>query len=194
MALVHGIDVVGPQPDADGWYKNTTGVRPKGEVTEIKWKCGITEARRPGQEVDWRLGVYEHYEVTAYRLAKPVFVEPRYWPKSRITEPLTLPTDSKLRKELPVYSGVNQYFPLALAYLARISKKGNDQHNPGQPLGWAKEKSTDHLDCCQRHLTDAGKIDPTDNTRETGKLAWRSLAALQMELEAAQARGENIWD
>src|SRR5688572_8546255 len=65
-----------------------------------------------------------------------------------------LTTDSKARKDTPIYSGVRRYFPLALAAISRVSKKGNDKHNPGQPLHWAREKSGDHLDCVDRHLTD----------------------------------------
>ncbi len=48
-----------------------------------------------------------------------------------------LPTDSDERKEIPIFSGVMNYFPLALAAVARHSKRGNDKHNPGQPLHWS---------------------------------------------------------
>jgi len=98
---------------------------------------------------------------------------------------LPLPTDAKERKATPIYSGVVKYFPLALAEVARVSKAGNDQHNPGQPLHWDKTKSTDHLDCVQRHLIEAGSVD-TDKMRHTAKMAWRALAALEMELENTQ--------
>ena len=40
-----------------------------------------------------------------------------------------LPTDAKERKNLPIASGVLDYFPKALAEVARVSKVGNDQHN-----------------------------------------------------------------
>lgn len=93
-----------------------------------------------------------------------------------------LPTDPKERKDTPIFSGVLKYFPLALAEIARASKAGNDQHNPGQPLHWDKSKSTDHADCIIRHLIDAGSLD-TDGIRHSAKCAWRSLALLQMELE-----------
>ena len=94
-----------------------------------------------------------------------------------------LPTDPKERKATPIYSGVVKYFPLALAEVARVSKAGNDQHNPGEPLHWDKSKSTDHLDCIMRHIADAGTMD-SDGQRHTAKVAWRALAALEMELEA----------
>lgn len=95
---------------------------------------------------------------------------------------MSLPTDAKERKATPIYSGVVKYFPLALAEVSRVSKAGNDQHNPGQPLHWAKEKSTDHHDCIMRHLMESGAID-SDGQRHSAKLAWRALAALEMELE-----------
>src|SRR6185369_5985140 len=74
------------------------------------------------------------------------------------------------------------YFTSALAEVARVSKAGNDQHNPGQPLHWARGKSQDHPDCIVRHLIERGTID-TDGQRHTAKAAWRALALLQEELE-----------
>lgn len=94
-----------------------------------------------------------------------------------------LPTDSEERKKLPIFSGVMNYFPLALAAVARVSKRGNDKHNPGQPLHWARGKSTDHEDCIARHLIDVETIDPkTGEYEDAMALAWRALAKLQ-ELE-----------
>lgn len=97
----------------------------------------------------------------------------------------TLTTDSQERKDTPIYSGVVKYFPLALAEIARLSKTGNDKHNPGQPLHWSRGKSNDHADCVMRHLMEVGTIDPDDGHRHATKLAWRALALLQLELEAA---------
>ena len=93
-----------------------------------------------------------------------------------------LPTDKQARKDTPICRGVLDYFPLALAEIARVSKAGNDQHNPGQPLHWAKEKSTDHADCIARHLIERGTMDD-DGMRHSAKMAWRALALLQIELE-----------
>jgi hypothetical protein len=89
------------------------------------------------------------------------------------------------RKERPVYSGVLAYFPDALLEVAYVSFKGNEQHNPGQPLHWAREKSTDQLDCAVRHLIDHAK-DVTDDGGmglHLAKTAWRALAELQLFLE-----------
>jgi hypothetical protein len=94
---------------------------------------------------------------------------------------------AKERKDMPVFSGVLAYFPLALLEVSKVSKAGNDQHNAGQPLHWAREKSTDQLDCCARHLIDHS-IHPidTDGQRHLAKLAWRALAQLQLDLEEEQ--------
>lgn len=97
---------------------------------------------------------------------------------------LHLPVDAAERKDIPLQTGVLEYFPDALCEVARVSKSGNDQHNPGQPLHWAKHKSQDQLNCVQRHLLDHGTVDPVDNLRHTAKAAWRVLAELQLEIEA----------
>jgi len=91
---------------------------------------------------------------------------------------------AKERKERPVYSGVLRYFPLALLEIARVSYVGNEQHNPGAPVHWDREKSTDEADALVRHLLQAGELD-TDGLRHTAKAAWRALALLEKELEAA---------
>ena len=88
------------------------------------------------------------------------------------------------RKERPVYSGVLRYFPLALLEVAYCSWKGNEQHNPGAELHWDRSKSTDEADALVRHLMDAGTFD-TDGVRHSAKVAWRALALLEKELEAA---------
>lgn len=98
---------------------------------------------------------------------------------------ITLPEDSTERKQIPITTGVLDYFPRALAYVARISKAGNDKHNPNEPLHWAKHKSTDHADCIGRHLLERGLID-SEGVRHSGYLAWRGLALLEMELEAEE--------
>jgi len=102
-----------------------------------------------------------------------------------------LPTDSQARKDTPVYSGVLAYFPLALAEIARLSKAGNDKHNPGQPLHWSRGKSGDHADCIARHLLEIGTRDADDGHLHSTKLAWRALANLQLELENS-AKGDTI--
>jgi hypothetical protein len=80
---------------------------------------------------------------------------------------------------------VIDYFPAALAEVARVSKAGNDKHNPGEPIHWARGKSTDQADAIGRHLIDRGGIDPDTGLRHSAELAWRALALLQLELEDA---------
>ena len=96
----------------------------------------------------------------------------------------TLPTDSNKRKEFPIFRGVLRYFPAALAGVARISKTGNDKHNPGQDLHHARGKSTDHGDCIIRHMMDledlrASGASPEVILTEASSLAWRALALSQ---------------
>ena len=90
--------------------------------------------------------------------------------------------DAAWRKQRPIYSGVLQYFPDALLEVAYCSWMGNEQHNPGEPLHWAREKSTDEADALVRHLLQAGQVD-SDGVRHSAKLAWRALALLQKEIE-----------
>jgi hypothetical protein len=97
-----------------------------------------------------------------------------------------LPTDAKSRKGIPVASGVLDYFPAAIAEVAKLSKAGNDQHNPGQPLHWSRGKSNDHADTMMRHFLERGTVD-TDGVRHSAKMVWRALALLQVEMEAAGA-------
>lgn len=101
------------------------------------------------------------------------------------------PDDPAKRKDLPVGTGVLDYFSAALIEISRVSKAGNDQHNPGEPLHWARGKSTDHSDTIIRHWMERGTLD-SDGQRHSAKLAWRALALLQQELEdlgAPRSRG-----
>ena len=93
--------------------------------------------------------------------------------------------DAARRKSLPLTTGVLDYFPDALLEVAKCSKAGNDQHNPGKPLHWDRSKSGDEADALGRHLLERGKLD-SDGIRHTAKVAWRALAMLQKELEAAR--------
>jgi hypothetical protein len=107
----------------------------------------------------------------------------------------TMPEGSAARKEIPLTTGVLDYFPAALAEVAKLSKFGNDKHNPGQPLHWARGKSMDHADCIARHLVDRGLPDPDTGLSHSVEVAWRALALLQEELEARGAplsRGSRI--
>lgn len=93
--------------------------------------------------------------------------------------PTASPADRKAR---PVARGFLDYFPDAVLAVAHLSYVANEQHNPGQPMHWNREKSTDHADCIIRHLIDRGTID-TDGQPHSAKVAWRAMAMLQLELE-----------
>lgn len=100
-----------------------------------------------------------------------------------------LPQDSKIRKDYPLYRGLLKYFPAALALVAKISKIGNDKHNPGKEMHHARGKSGDHEDCILRHLIDLhadyGKGVGRDEQGipQVGYIAWRALALAQIWLE-----------
>jgi hypothetical protein len=90
---------------------------------------------------------------------------------------------SAQRKEYPLITGCIDYFPDALAMVAHVSYKGNEKHNPGQPLHHARGKSADHLDCIGRHLTERKEVDPDTNILHMANECWRSLAEFQEALE-----------
>lgn len=89
--------------------------------------------------------------------------------------------DSAGRKRVPMYSGVMAYFPDAIAALAEHSFKGNEKHNPGEPLHHARGKSMDHTDCIMRHLANYNGLD--GDALEAVALFWRAGALCQEVLE-----------
>src|SRR5690349_13426278 len=92
-----------------------------------------------------------------------------------------LSTTSEERKKYPMARGLLDYFPDALAEVAKVSYLGNEKHNPGEEMHHARGKSMDHADCIIRHLVGRGGFD--GEVRESAALAWRALALLQEELE-----------
>lgn len=98
------------------------------------------------------------------------------------TRASTLPTEGSARKYYPVATGVLDYFPDAIVAIAEVSYMGNEQHNPGEPLHWARGKSMDQDDTLMRHFLERGKLD-IDGIRHSAKMAWRALAILQLEIE-----------
>jgi hypothetical protein len=108
-----------------------------------------------------------------------------------------LPTDSEERKKIPLFSGPMSYFPRTMAAVARVCYIGNEKHNPGEPLHWAREKSSDHTDCILRHLVDAHEktavspcgaklgiaVDPKTGIPEAVFAAWRAFAHAELVLE-----------
>lgn len=103
------------------------------------------------------------------------------------TRATTLPDEAKARKTYPVASGFMDYFPDAIVAVSNISHRGNEQHNPGQPLHWARDKSTDEADTMLRHFLQRGTFD-VDGVRHSAKMVWRALAFLQKEIEGNQTQ------
>ncbi len=96
----------------------------------------------------------------------------------------SLPTEAGARKSLPIGTAVLDYFPLALAEIAKVSLAGQLQH---KTKGWDRTKSMDESDALIRHYLDRGTIDG-DGLRHSAKMAWRALALLQKECEAASGQ------
>lgn len=114
--------------------------------------------------------------------------------KAPATTPISpLPIDSAERKQSPVWSGVMQYAPAAIAAISRTSMKGNAKHNPGEPLHHARGKSADHQDCIARHLLDydalrtararGESVDTSALVLELEQFGWRSVMFVQEQLE-----------
>lgn len=96
---------------------------------------------------------------------------------------MSLPSDDATRKLVRAFQGFLVYFPDATAAVAVLSKIANEQHNPGEPMHWAKEKSTEELDSLLNHLLDIASKGPEsrdgDGVLDATKVAWRGMANLQ---------------
>lgn len=102
--------------------------------------------------------------------------------------PTRLPSNAAARKQLPICTGVLDYFPDALAAVAQASLAGNTQHLNGKRLHWDKSKSSDEADALVRHLMERGTMD-VDGVRHSAKVAWRALAMLQREIDGESSGG-----
>ena len=91
--------------------------------------------------------------------------------------PSPFPEDSAERKMYPMFGGLLQYFPSALALVAHHSYVGNEKHNPGQGLHHDRAKSGDEADALVRHLMEGDYVG----------MAWRALSLLQKHEEAKGA-------
>lgn len=100
------------------------------------------------------------------------------------------------RKEVAVARGLFAYFPDALAMIAQHSVRSNEKHNPGQPVHWSREKSSDHEDCIGRHSLSVA-IDPNSMDGDAPHIvcrAWRAVAALQLWIEANRSSAQPCGD
>jgi len=82
------------------------------------------------------------------------------------------PEDDAERAKYPIGTFITEYFPNALAALAKHSWESNEKHNPGEPVHWAKDKSIGNIDRVFRHLIDNEKV----------HAAWRLLELIEREI------------
>lgn len=121
--------------------------------------------------------------------ADAVPFDPRRDPAGPLGFDRPFPTDSAARKEYPIVEGLLDYFPDACAEVAHVSFVGNEKHNPGQPMHWARGKSSDHANCTVRHVMQRGGFDTITaggksyRIRHAAEAAWRALALCQEEIE-----------
>lgn len=104
----------------------------------------------------------------------PVAAPPTTPPPSSTPRRLLSLLSSTDRKSYPMASGLMDYFPDALASVANISWLGNNKHNPGEDLHWARGKSMDHADCILRHHAERGALD-NEGVRHSAQMAWREI-------------------
>jgi hypothetical protein len=97
---------------------------------------------------------------------------------------MKLPLAAAERKAIPLARGLLDYFPKALAEVARLSAAATAQHHPDKEMHWDRAKSPDHADCIMRHLLDRGTED-ADGFLHDVKVAWRALALAEIALEKA---------
>jgi hypothetical protein len=89
--------------------------------------------------------------------------------------PYKLPSDAWERKSIPVYTGFINYFPRAIAEVAKVSLAGGIQQHgqTAETLHWDRPKSGDELDAMMRHVID----------KDWAQVAWRAMANLEKYLE-----------
>jgi hypothetical protein len=112
-------------------------------------------------------------------------VEPKPWQNP-------LPTEDKARKELQIFTYLTEYFPDATLAEVGVAVAGNRQHNPGEPLHWARGKSMNQLDTAFRHLWDhkMGVAKDIDGQYHLAKAIWRLKAELQLLIEKDRREGK----
>lgn len=101
-----------------------------------------------------------------------------------------LPTDYQARKDLPLWDYMFGYFPDAWLAEVAVAISGNQQHNRGESLHWAREKSTDQLNTAFRHIFDHGQgtAKDTDGCYHLAKAIWRLKAELQLTIERERVK------
>jgi hypothetical protein len=165
-------------------------------LSRVYKQIGIVVGTSSGEGSKWIEMDFGKWTEGHYGSAIDTLVKSRWYLNPYDVEPVEsekipqngnlLPTDPKERKQIPIGTGVIDYFSAALAEVAKVSFAGNEQHNPGEPLHWARGKSADQYDTMIRHSLERGALD-SDGQRHSAKMVWRALAILQLELEAEGA-------
>jgi hypothetical protein len=101
---------------------------------------------------------------------------------------MSLPTEDKARKSLPIFTFLTEYFPDAIIEMVNVCVAGNIQYNKDRApadIVWDRSKSTNQLDTAFRHLWDhkRGTVKDADQMYHLAKTAWRVLAELQLQIE-----------
>ena len=101
-----------------------------------------------------------------------------------------LPVDQAARREWEIWTFMMEYFPDAFLEVLRVAILGNKQHNPGEKLHWARDKSADQMNTAIRHAWDHGRgvIFDVDGTYHLAKAIWRFSAELQLTIERRRAK------
>ena len=87
-------------------------------------------------------------------------------------ESKVFPEADEERAKYKVATFICEFFPHAIAELARFSYEMQAKHCPGQPMCWAKDKSIGDGNQLIRHLMD----------KEYTNVAWRGLELLERQL------------
>lgn len=118
-----------------------------------------------------------------------------------------LPTNDAERKNLPIFHMIARYFPKALREVTRVCVANNVRYNPDRKpadINWARGKSKDQLGSLFRHMLEY-EVDglvfeelPPEVKAACGpgfervyvlaEAAWRALAALELCIEAQEAK------
>lgn len=106
---------------------------------------------RMATEADWK----KLEEIAKEAMARPIF-----------------PKDDAERQKYAVGTFICEFFPHAIAELARFSYEMQQKHNPDAPMGWAKDKSVGDGNQIFRHQMDG----------EYREVAWRGLEQLERSL------------
>lgn len=116
------------------------------------------------------------------------------------------PKDDKQRKMLPMLKMITGYFPKALREVTRVCVANNVRYNPDrkpQDINWARGKSADQFGSLFRHIVEAEEglvyeeLPPEvraacgegfEKVYVLAEAAWRALAALELQIEAEEAK------